>query len=119
MISGFDPEIVMPKKGKKLTPEQVAVFRAWIDQGMVWPDEINFFEVDRANLHPVELDEMEVPTDFANPVDGFVNASFTASGGTWRPVVDDRTFARRVWVEKGVGLWGLGDNWALISGLRK
>ena len=103
MISGFDPEIVMPKKGKKLTPEQVAVFRAWIDQGMVWPDEINFFEVDRANLHPVELDEMEVPTDFNNPVDGFVNASFSATGAVWRPVVDDRTFARRVWLDT-VGL---------------
>ena len=103
MISGFDPEIVMPKKGKKLTPEQVAVFRAWIDQGMMWPDDINFFEVDRANLHPVELEEMEVPADFPNPVDGFVNASFAASGGAWRPVVGDRTYARRVWLDT-VGL---------------
>ena len=34
MISGLNSENVMPQKGKKLTREQVAVFRAWIDQGM-------------------------------------------------------------------------------------
>src|SRR5688572_27209113 len=52
MISGLDPEIVMPQKGKKLTREQVALFRAWIDQGMKWPAEITFFKHEPANLHP-------------------------------------------------------------------
>src|SRR5687768_5502219 len=32
MVSGLNPEIVMPQKGKKLSAEQVALFRAWIDQ---------------------------------------------------------------------------------------
>src|SRR5688500_5351749 len=39
MISGLNPDNVMPQKGKKLSKEQVAVFRAWIDQGMKWPEE--------------------------------------------------------------------------------
>lgn len=103
MISGFDSEVVMPKKGKKLTTEQVAVFRAWIDQGMEWPEEINFFEVDRANLHPVELTDMVVSTEFANPVDGFVANYWTQNEVKSGAVVDDRTYARRVWLDT-VGL---------------
>jgi len=103
MISGLDPEIVMPKKGKKLTTEQVAVFRAWVDQGMVWPEEINFFEMDRANLHPVELADMEVSTEFANPVDSFVANYWAQNDVKSGRVVDDRTYARRVWLDT-VGL---------------
>ena len=55
LISGLDPEIVMPQKGKKLTRDQVAVFRAWIDQGMKWPENITFFKHEPANLRPREI----------------------------------------------------------------
>ncbi len=103
MVSGLKPDIVMPEKGKKLTREEVAVFRAWIDQGMVWPEEITFFEVERSNLSPVELKEIDVPADFDNPIDGFVDATFDADGVAWPQPVDDRTFARRVWLD-AVGL---------------
>ena len=99
MISGLKPDIIMPEKGKELTREQVAIVRAWIDQGMVWPDEINFFEIERSNLHPVELEDIAVPDDFANPIDGFVNDTFATQSYTWATPVDDRTFARRVWLD--------------------
>src|SRR5881394_3855609 len=39
LVSGLDPENVMPKKGSKLKPEQIALLRAWIDQGAAWPSE--------------------------------------------------------------------------------
>src|SRR5262245_31378875 len=32
-VSGLHDELKMPKKGEKLTAEQVGVLRAWIDQG--------------------------------------------------------------------------------------
>src|SRR5215212_3033974 len=31
LVSGTDPERVMPAKGKRLTPEQIGVLRAWVD----------------------------------------------------------------------------------------
>src|SRR5919112_1818944 len=37
LIAGLDPENVMPQKGSRLTPEQVGILRAWIDQGAAWP----------------------------------------------------------------------------------
>ncbi|GAB5559755.1 MAG: hypothetical protein SynsKO_14020 [Synoicihabitans sp.] len=103
MISGLKPDIIMPEKGRKLTREQVAIFRAWIDQGMVWPEEINFFEIERSNLHPVELTDIAVPQDFTNPIDGFVNAAFATNDVSWPELIDDRTYARRVWLDT-VGL---------------
>ena len=99
LITSTDAEKVMPKKGKKLTPQQVAVFRAWIDQGMVWPKEINFFKHEPANLRPRELADLKVPAPAANPIGGFITATFAKHGVAWPKVVDDRTYARRVWLD--------------------
>ena len=108
MISGLDADIVMPKKGKTLTKEQVAVFRGWIDQGMPWPKEINFKKHEPANLRARELAELAVPTATAreksakvgeNPVDRFVDVVLAKNRIAWPSVVDDRGFARRVWLD--------------------
>ena len=103
MISGLDPESVMPKKGKTLTKDQVAVFRAWIDQGMVWPKEINFHKHEPANLRPRELADIAVPPSalpaLENPIDRFVDAGFAQNQIAWPAPVDDRTYARRVWLD--------------------
>ena len=37
-VAGLDKEIKMPPKGERLKPDQIAVLRAWIDQGAVWPE---------------------------------------------------------------------------------
>ena len=39
-VAGIHDEIKMPKKGEKLTPEQVGLLRAWIDQGALMPEKI-------------------------------------------------------------------------------
>src|SRR6185503_16882554 len=39
-VAGAHDEIKMPKKGDKLTAEQVGLLRAWIDQGAKMPDRI-------------------------------------------------------------------------------
>ena len=36
LVAGTDPDSVMPKKGTQLTPEQVGILRAWVDQGLRW-----------------------------------------------------------------------------------
>jgi len=101
MISGLDPEIVMPQKGKKLTRDQVAVFRAWIDQGMPWPEEITFFKHEPANLRAKDLASLAVPEkpDLANPLDRVVDAYFAKHKVAWAKPVDDRTYARRVYLD--------------------
>ena len=38
-VSGMDPNVVMPPAGARLTAEQIALLRAWIDRGADWPGE--------------------------------------------------------------------------------
>ncbi len=39
MVAGYRVKVVMPPGGPELTPEQIGLLRAWIDQGAEWPDE--------------------------------------------------------------------------------
>jgi hypothetical protein len=41
LVSGMKPDAVMPQKGERLTPEQIGLLRAWIDQGAKWPDGVD------------------------------------------------------------------------------
>ncbi|MEY2881638.1 MAG: hypothetical protein RLZZ15_4018, partial [Verrucomicrobiota bacterium] len=106
MISGLDPESMMPKKGKKLTRDQVALFRAWIDQGMPWPDTITFFRAEPANLRPTALIDPPAPANSApaapslsSPVDRLLAPYFAEHHIGWPAPVDDATYARRVWLD--------------------
>jgi mono/diheme cytochrome c family protein len=92
LVAGLVPDSKMPAKGDPLTPEQVGLLRAWIDQGAVWPDEGR--EVDPIKSHwafqpvrrptPPELTEklgqkeqetFSAPIFLsANPIDAFVSA---------------------------------------------
>src|SRR2546430_12596570 len=36
LVAGLDPDSVMPQKGKRLTPGQIGVLRAWIYQSAPW-----------------------------------------------------------------------------------
>jgi mono/diheme cytochrome c family protein len=40
LITAKDPDHRMPQKGPPLAPEQIATIRRWIDQGAVWPDNL-------------------------------------------------------------------------------
>ncbi len=37
-VAGLNKDLVMPPKGDRLTPEQIGLLRAWIDQGAKWPE---------------------------------------------------------------------------------
>ena len=37
LAAGAEPDRVMPPKGERLTADQLATLRAWIDQGAGWP----------------------------------------------------------------------------------
>lgn len=98
-LSGLNEDNVMPQKGKKLTPEQVGIFRAWIDQGMPWPENITFFKTEVANL---KAGGVEIPAPIKlsdNPVDAILDAYFDQQKVRWQKPVEDHTFARRVWLD--------------------
>ncbi|MCE6992165.1 DUF1549 domain-containing protein [Dyadobacter sp. CY323] len=89
----------MPTKGKRLTEREVKLLRFWIEKGALWPDgkEKSIYRV--AALEP-RMPTVPAPTaDLTKPVDLFVNAYFIKNNVAWKPVVNDRIYIRRVYLD--------------------
>jgi uncharacterized membrane protein/mono/diheme cytochrome c family protein len=99
----------MPTKGKRLTEKEIALLEFWIKQGAPWPSgaEKSIYRV--AALEP-RLPVIPAATgDLVNPIDRFVNVYFQQNKITWKTVVDDHTYLRRVYLDV-VGLLPTPEN---------
>jgi mono/diheme cytochrome c family protein len=100
LVSGVDPDNVMPVKGSRLTRDQVGVLRAWIDQGMPWPAGVSFAKPPPLNLHPRQPVLPPASAESGpHPVDRLLQPYFQQHGLNPRAPVDDRVFARRVYLD--------------------
>ncbi len=86
-----DPEERMPPKGDPLTPEQIAVLKAWIDRGAK-------YEEHWAYVKPVQKPFPEVMDKNwpRNGIDAWVLARLEQEGLTPSPEADKPTLLRRV-----------------------
>jgi mono/diheme cytochrome c family protein len=98
LVQGLDPDSVMPKKGSRLTPEQVGLLRAWIDQGLPWDASVTFGRLEPTNLKP-HRPELPPGPKSANPIDRFIEPYFITHKIKMPPVVGDRLYARRVYLD--------------------
>jgi mono/diheme cytochrome c family protein len=97
LVAGTDPDSVMPEKGKRLTPEEVGILRAWIDQGLGWDVSVTFAKPPVRNLDPRMP---ELPKGRAkHPLDRFLEAYGRQRNWTPPKPVEDRLFARRVYLD--------------------
>ena len=93
LIAGLEPERLMPPEGTPLTPEQIGLIRAWIDQGAEWPADADMLDprTERAREHwafqPLEkpvVPKAELPTAHAqqprNTIDHFIVARLADAG---------------------------------------
>jgi hypothetical protein len=112
LVAGLDPVRRMPDRGEPLNADQVALLRAWIDQGLDWPEGFGF-GFRRAPLEPRTPDVPPGPagSGLDHPIDRFIAAELTRQGQTldWTPV-DDRVFARRASLDL-VGLLPAPQEW--------
>ncbi len=99
LVMGFDPEELMPKKGTKLTGEQIGLLRAWIDQGLTWDAGVTFAKAEPVNLKPRRPATSDGQDKNASPVDHLLSAYFAAHEIEPPALVDDRVFARRVYLD--------------------
>jgi mono/diheme cytochrome c family protein len=99
LVMGFDLDDVMPKKGTRLTREQIAALRAWIDQGAPWDASVTFAKAEPVNLKPRRPKFPTGRSNDANQVDSFLEPYFAAHNIKRAERVDDRLFARRVWLD--------------------
>ena len=103
LASGKDLDRVMPPpKAERLTSEQLATLKAWIDQGAKWPDDGSATEnaADWWSLKPIvkppvpKLDNAKVT--IRDEIDAFILAKLAEKGLTPTPEADRRTLIRRL-----------------------
>ena len=97
VLTSDDPDVVMPKKGKHLTAEQVALIKTWIDRGAPWG---NAPGAEPKYVAPLEPRHPALPEGTAgNPIDRLLTPYFAAHKIDSSGIVDDRTYARRVYLD--------------------
>lgn len=111
LITDDEDEVMPPKgKGKRFTPEQVALVRKWIEQG-------GKYEVHWSYAKPVkrELPAVKNAAWPANEIDRFLLARLEKEGLQPMAEADRRTLARRVTLD----LTGLPPSWAEVEAFVK
>ncbi len=116
LISAQDPDRMMPEKGPPLSADQVALVRAWIEQGLVWPAEISF-GFQQAALAPrrPQVPPAEPGSVLSNPIDLILQPYFRSQQVDPAPPLSDRVFARRVFLD----LTGVLPNSAQLGALER
>lgn len=110
LVAGKEAERVMPPVGRKqLTQAQVALLKAWVDQGAVWPDDTDVLNPkwDRGQQHWAfqRLRAVAVPAKVKNddwsktPIDLFVRHAQTEAGIRPADIASARTLVRRLYYD--------------------
>ena len=97
-VAGQIPDLQMPPKGERLTVAEMALVRAWIDQGAVWPGE----EVQQHwALKPVVRPPVPGTTGDApepsTPIDAFVLQSLSGARLAMNPTAERTVLIRRMY----------------------
>ncbi|MBX2842970.1 MAG: DUF1553 domain-containing protein [Flammeovirgaceae bacterium] len=90
-------DLVMPKKGKVLKANEIALIKLWIEKGAHWSDRTLkiFPEAELALTKP----ELPATTKEKHPVDKLVDVYFEKNDIDWEDLVDDKTFIRRAYLD--------------------
>ncbi|EKJ99267.1 protein containing planctomycete cytochrome C domain protein [Rhodopirellula baltica SH28] len=110
LVSGGKDNALMPPEGSEpLTDEQVALLRAWIDQGANWPDDADVIDpkMDRAKTHWAfqRLQNVAPPSRPSDdnwsqtPIDLFIKHRLDEAGIRPAAPADARTLVRRLYFD--------------------
>ncbi|MBI2689781.1 MAG: PSD1 domain-containing protein [Acidobacteria bacterium] len=97
-ITHSNPRRRMPKEGDLVTPEELALLKAWITNGVAWPAET--IAVNKPNPGYERLRSrhwaFQPISDPAGDIDGFINAKLAEKGLTPVGPANDLTLIRRL-----------------------
>lgn len=97
IILSPDHEDVMPKKGKVLKADEIAIIKLWIKNGAHWSDQALKVFPEAA----LALEKPVLPTSSKkeHPVDQIIDAYFASEGIKWPAVVEDPIFIKRAYLD--------------------
>jgi len=99
VLSGV-PHEQMPPKGARLTKDEIALLKAWVNEGLPWQEGFAFKKP--AYEPPLRPRRVELPTAVAgrtNPVDRILDAHLAQSGLPVPPPAEDTAFLRRAYLD--------------------
>src|SRR5262249_7695518 len=109
LVAGLEGKIVMPPAGPRLTSEQVAVLRAWIDSGAKWPRAAAFVPVPNQPPKPRywAFEPLKTPappqtrnrTWARNAIDRFILARLERESIEPSPEAPKTTLLRRLYLD--------------------
>ena len=94
-LTSTDEEEMMPQKGDRLAPDEVALLARWIDTGAEWPDEAPHWAYMKPVRPPVPSSQ-HADARPLNPIDHFILARLAAEGLAPAPPADKARWLRRV-----------------------
>ena len=97
-ITSSDADEMMPPKGERLTAEQIATLKAWIDEGANWPQQTTQKKTHWSYVKPVRpaLPKVSETAWPVNEIDYFVLARLEKEGLHPAPAADAAVLLRRV-----------------------
>tara|TARA_R110002072_G_scaffold173600_2_gene328441 strand:+ start:241028 stop:243808 length:2781 start_codon:yes stop_codon:yes gene_type:complete len=102
VVAGLDPHLKMPPEGPRLTDQQIAVLRAWIDQGLKMPegDTTDDGTTDHWSFQPVRnAEHPRLDGEFtASAIDAFILKKLREQQLEPSPRADRRTLIRRLFL---------------------
>ena len=105
LVAGLEPDSIMPPKGEPLSPEQIGLLRAWIDQGAKWPESNSSPEAEKRNhwsFQPIARPEVPLVKNAEwprNPIDNFIAAKLAENKLQPAREADRRTLIRRLYFD--------------------
>jgi hypothetical protein len=102
LVSAIDPQNIMPAEGQQLSAAEVGMLRAWIDQGIEWEEGFHFPRGPLAAMlapRRVEIPPAVNGATDEHPLDRLLSAYFKQHDIQPKAVIDDRTYARRVYLD--------------------
>ena len=92
-----DHDEVMPKKGKTLKKNQIALVKLWIEKDAHWADRA--LQVFPEATLALTLPDVPSHQGVDNPIDKFMATYFQNNNFSWPQVVEDRVFIRRAYLD--------------------
>ena len=97
LLLSNDPDELMPAKGDRLLLTEVALLRAWIDQGLQWEKGFTFAKFRNAPLAPRKVELPQGPE--SNPIDRLLSPYYKKHNLDSKLSVSDGVYARRAFLD--------------------
>lgn len=98
VINHVDPDMAMPPDEEKLSPRDIELLTRWIQQGAVWPGQMDAVDVrtsDHWSFQKVQRPEVPEHDRRQQPLDAFLVNRLQQKGLSFSAEADSRTLIRR------------------------